>query len=78
MDIYNQLIDEIKKIVRYDTKEHEKLFIKFSKQGYNPVEISNKNFHQINEENNEQKMCFIDGGSAEVIRSADILSFEKR
>lgn len=44
---------------------------KFSGEGYIPYKIDLKNFHQIKKANNNKKIAFVDGGSAEIISSAN-------
>ena len=49
----------------------KEIYPKFSGEGYSACKIDLNNFHQIQKTNNNKKIAFVDGGSAEIIGSAN-------
>ena len=47
------------------------IYPKFSGEGYSAYKIDLENFHQIQKINSNKKIAFVDGGSAEIIGSAN-------
>ena len=70
----NSIIEEITKLL--DKKaEFNDDFIDFSDKRYKPLKIDKKNFNKIREIKTNKNIAFVDGGNAEILKTAD-LSFQ--
>jgi len=66
-EIYNKIIDLMKNNISNINDNH----IQFSNPAYKPVYFDKNNFNEINNIESEKKIAFIDGGSAEIIKSSN-------
>lgn len=62
-----KLVAEVKKILPKEESGEEYPVLK--KKGFKPVMVSKENFHEIKEPKGKKKICFIDGGNAELLGS---------
>jgi len=65
------IFDKIIELVKENTFEIDDNFIKFSDPDYTPYKFDKKNFHEIAISQQKNKIAFVDGGSAEIIKSAN-------
>jgi hypothetical protein len=65
-EILKNIVDEL----NVSLKEKGK-FIKLSLDDYNPVEISKEHFHEIEDVSYGNKIAFVDGGNAEILKAAN-------
>ena len=66
-EIYNKIIDLMKNNIS-DINDN---YIQFSNPVYKPVNFDKNNFKKIRNIESENKIAFIDGGSAEIIKSSN-------
>lgn len=66
----NSIIEEIKGLLDKKT-EFDDDCIDFSDKRYKPLKIDKKNFNKINEIRTDKKIAFVDGGNAEILKTAD-------
>lgn len=66
-DIFNKIIEIVKK----NTFETNDSCVKFSDSNYKSYDLDKKNFNEIKKLNSGNKIAFIDGGSSEIIKSAN-------
>ena len=65
-EVINKILESIdEKAILRET------YPKFSGEGYRAHKIDARNFHEINKTNLNKKIAFVDGGNAEIIRSAN-------
>lgn len=64
---YNKIIDLVKNNLSSFNDSH----IQFSDPAYTPFHFSKDNFHEIKKIESNNKIAFIDGGSAEIIKSSN-------
>ncbi len=67
----DKLIEEIKKDIKKKEIVSEE-FPKFPDSSYKPIRISKDNFHILPSLDNDNKIVFIDGGNAEIIKTGDM------
>jgi len=65
--IYNQIIDLVKNNISNIKDNH----IQFSDPNYKPFNFDKNNFKEIKSSESKNKIAFIDGGSAEIIKSSN-------
>jgi len=68
--MYDEVINKIIESIDEKTILTE-AYPKFSGEGYRAHKINSRNFHEINKLNSNKKIAFVDGGNAEIIRSAN-------
>jgi hypothetical protein len=66
-DLFNQIIDLVKNNISNIKDNH----VQFSDPNYKPFNFDKKNFHLIENSTSDNKIAFIDGGSAEIIKSSN-------
>ncbi len=66
-DIFNRIIS----LVKTTTSEAKDNHVKFSDPNYRAFPFDKDNFHHIEKTNTNNKIAFVDGGSAEIIKSAN-------
>lgn len=66
-DVFNKVIE----LVKSSNNNFEDRYVKFSDSNYRAVPLDKNNFHEIKETNNTNKLAFVDGGSAEILKSAN-------
>ncbi len=64
------ILKDIVKDLKDSFKDKGK-FVKLSNEDYESVEISEDNFHGINESGSDSRIVFIDGGNAEILKAAN-------
>ena len=67
--MYEEVVEKILK--SFDENLVTVSYPKFSGEGYRMHRIDSKNFHEISKTNSNKKIAFVDGGSAEIIGSAN-------
>jgi len=65
--IYDQIINLVKNNISNIKDSH----IQFSNPDYKPINFDKNNFNEIKNSSNNNKIAFIDGGSAEIIKSSN-------
>lgn len=65
--IYSQIINLVKSNISSANDSR----VQFSDQNYKPFNFDKNNFHQIKNAEKNSKIAFIDGGSAEIIKSSN-------
>jgi len=63
--------DKIISLVKYNISKSNDSYVQFSDPSYKPINFSDKNFKQIEEIQLNNKIAFIDGGSAEILKSSN-------
>ena len=66
-DIFNKIIS----LVKTSTSESKDTCVKFSDPNYRAFPFGKDNFKTIENTDSKNKIAFIDGGSAEIIKSAN-------
>tara|TARA_Y100000310_G_scaffold345853_1_gene471429 strand:+ start:11571 stop:12620 length:1050 start_codon:yes stop_codon:yes gene_type:complete len=67
-EIYNQIINLVKNNISNIDDNH----IQFSDTNYKPINFDKNNFQEIKNSDSKNKIAFIDGGSAEIIKSPNL------
>ena len=71
-ELFNSISEEIEKKIDFNTDDT----IDFSHLGYTTFPFSENNFHEIQSTLNNNRICFVDGGNAELFSSSSLnLSF---
>jgi len=63
--------DKIISLVKYNISKSNDSYVQFSDPSYKPINFSDKNFKQLEEIQLNNKIAFIDGGSAEILKSSN-------
>jgi len=66
-EIYDQIIELVRNNVSTSNDSH----VKFSDINYRPYDFNKENFHEIKSSKSDNKIVFIDGGSAEILKSSN-------
>ena len=64
--LFTKIIDLVR-----NNSSFEDRCVKFSDPDYRAIQLDKGNFHPIKETNNANKLAFVDGGSAEILKSAN-------
>jgi len=67
-DLFNAIVD----LVKDNTLDTKDTCVKFSEHGYKAFNFDKRHFHKIKGTDFKGKIAFIDGGNAEIIKSANI------
>ena len=65
------MFEKIVELVKDNTKETSDNFVEFSDSNYKAFQFDKKNFYSIKSLDNKSKVAFVDGGSAEILKSAN-------
>lgn len=70
MPMFDEVIERVLAAICQKNTSKE-IYPKFSGEGYSAYKIDLKNFHQIQKISSNKKIAFVDGGSAEIVGSAN-------
>jgi hypothetical protein len=67
-----EIIAKIVSSIDTSLKSKDNETISFNMQGYTPLPIDKKNFHQIESKETSRKIAFIDGGNIEIVKAPNL------
>ena len=74
--MHEEVVEEMLK--NLDKESVTSAYPKFSGEGYEPLKIGAKNFHEIKKIIPGKKIAFVDGGNAEIIGSGKFWKYRYR
>jgi len=67
----HQMYDQIVNLVKKNITKIDDSYVQFSDPDYKPYKFDKNNFHEIKNNDSNNKIAFIDGGSSEIFKSSN-------